>query len=164
MMFLLQGLFLSMLIGVANVQAVAWDQENKVEVTSHWEPYLKSQNQNEEFDRYIAVLLDITELDAEVANQIATISFEQDQWRGFVQKKDLNTTLALIECMTFVLQRTVWDECALRFPLQLTDIAQDMQKSGLSQEEYLTKVRRAFLAFTFIVSRMDEVINFDQLA
>lgn len=164
MLFLLPSLLLSLLLSVSHVQAATLTQEDKIEVQNRWEAYFKGQDENEACANYIAVLLDITDADAEIAGRLAGLSLEQDAFKKFVENKDLDATLSFIELMTFVLQRTVWEECALRFPPQLADIPQDMEKSGLTEQEYLTNLRRAFLAFTIIVSCMDQVINLEQLA
>ncbi len=162
MMYL--SLLFSLLMSVASVQAAAWTPEDTVEVAKHWRPIFEYQNEKEEFDNYITALLDITEADAEIASQIFAAVLEQDVFKNFVEKKDLNATISLIEFMTFVLQRTIWDECTLKFPPQLAEIAADVEKSGLTEEEYLTKLRRAFLVFTFVVTQMDQVVSLDQLA
>lgn len=164
MLFLLPSLLLSLMIGVTEVQALTLSQEDKAEVISHWEPYLKNQDQDNNFSRYIEAILDINAVDAEVAGKIAELFFEKDQWKSFVQKRDLDATLSFIETCITVLQGIVWEGSQLRFPLQLVDIAQDMKDSGLTEEEYLTNVRRAFLAFTIIVSAMDQVVTFEQVA
>lgn len=158
------SLLFSLLLSVAGVQAAAWTPEDTVEVAKHWRPIFEYQNEKGEFDNYITTLLDITEVDAEVASQIFSFILEHDAFKNFVEKKNLDATISLIEFAIGVLQRTIWDECTLKFPPQLAEVPQDMQKSGLTEQEYLTKLRRAFLVFTLIVTQMDQVVSLDQLA
>lgn len=84
-------------------------------------------------------------------------------WQDFLRKHDIETILAYTRELTQLLSEYVAPECSLSFPVSVVDLPEQLEYSGLDEQVFTVKVRRAFLAFTYIVSKMAIIAREQQL-
>lgn len=151
---LMQGLF---------VQAIIFDAEDRAEVVACWqdriwrEELASSRAESKEWRHYADVLVDFTDEDLEVVGQLIKVLCSKQMWNEFVDHRDFDTTMKFIQFMTMALQRYIAEDCQIPFPPHLQDIKEEITRSGLSEEEFCTKLRQAFLTFIILVSNMDQM-------
>jgi hypothetical protein len=93
-----------------------------------------------------------------VASQFVSLLCSKKVWDDFLaNKRDVDTTMRFVRFMTIALQKYIAEDCQIAFPPHLQDIDAEIVRSGLSQEEFCTKLRQAFLTFTILVSHMDQL-------
>ncbi len=153
-----------MLFYTASSHALTLTRQNVEEIDMRWRAIFDGelvggalQTPTQTLERYIKHLLDFDETDVELAEQLIVRLSQGDLWDLFVQRKDKDTVLAYIDMLTSALQRYIGSECCLRFPPKLDDLAYNIRTSELSEIDYCIKLRRAFLAFTIIVSKMNYI-------
>lgn len=150
----------ALLLPAVCTQALALVEENRDEFikcwTACWQEELAGSAQREqEFNRYIELLTDFAQ-DDEAAVQELLVEFCQTEiCRHFMVKKDLESMLQFVNHVVLELQKTIYADSQVTFPPQLANIAAEIEHSGLTEQEYCTKLRRAFLAFTILVSEID---------
>ncbi len=144
--------------------ALTLTRENVEEIDMRWRAIFDGelvgqtlQTPTQLLERYKKHLLDFNEEDVVLAEQLIVRLCQGDLWNLFVQRKDKDTVLAYIDMLTTALQRYISSECCLRFPPKLDELAYSIRASDLSEIDYCTKLRRAFLAFTIIVSKMNYI-------
>ncbi len=153
-----------MLFYVAPSSALTLTRENVEEIDMRWRAIFDGelvdgalQTPMQKLERYKEQLLAFDETDVELAEQLIVRLSQGELWDLFVQRKDKDTVLAYIEMLTSALQRYIGSECCLRFPPKLDDLAYNIRTSDLSEIDYCIKLRRAFLVFTIIVSKMNYI-------
>ena len=136
-------------------------EEHRAEITSCWQQIWDEQldavRGEPPFQRYADMMLQIEPKDAELAEQFIMRLCQGSLWEQFLERKDLEATLEYISFMTMILQQVIGSECQLTFPPKLQDFADEIKRSGLQEDEFIQRVRQAFLAFTIIVSHMSYV-------
>lgn len=155
-------MLMALLLSATCSQVFSLVKENRDEFISCWsacwhEELTNSPEKSEEFNRYVALLTDFTEEDDAVVQELLVMLCQQDSCRNFMMKKDLESMLQFAHVVVFELQKIVCDDSQMTFPPQLAQIAAEIERSGLSEQEYCTKLRRAFLTFTILVSQIDAI-------
>lgn len=80
-------------------------------------------------------------------------------WQRFIAIKDIPSIQAYLDDITQSLCSYIGRGCVLRFPPQLYDFDEQIAASGLDERAFMTRARQAFLAFTFIVSKMNAIMR-----
>lgn len=151
------GLMQSMLM-----HSFAFDAEDRAEVKACWHDRvwrneLTSAMPESKCWEYAQELVAFTDEDIEMVRQLVSLLCGKKAWNDFVENRnDSETVMRFVRFMTLALQKYIAADCQLTFPPHLQDIEAEVTKSGLSQEEFCTRLRQAFLTFTILVSHMDQ--------
>lgn len=137
------------------------EEELHTEITTRWRSIWDQQLQatrnvsTSDLNHYVELLINFTEDDADVAEQVITELLQEPAWKEFVVHRDMETTVQFINVMTLKLQQRIWQGSQLTFPPSLEEINEEISRSGLSDDDFCEKLRQSFLAFTIVVSHMD---------
>jgi hypothetical protein len=80
-------------------------------------------------------------------------------WQRFLVNKDIASIQMYLESVAQSLSCYVNELCAVRFPPQLYEFDEQMAAAGLDELAFIKRARQAFLAFTFIVSKMNMLVR-----
>lgn len=107
---------------------------------------------------YAQELVAFTEEDIAVVAQLISLLCGKSMWEDFlVNKHDIDTTMRFVHFITIALQKYIAEDCQMTLPPQLQDIDAEIIRSGLSEAEFCTRLRQAFLTFTILISHMDQL-------
>lgn len=158
-----RSLFLVLVLVSMNSAAFELQEEHIAEITSRWQAIWSEQLEGvsdvTDMRRYAQELLNLQPKDTQVAEQMMMGVCQGDAWENFWKHKDLESTYAFITYMNEILKRLVWSESELDFPPKLSEVADEIKRSGLPEGAYLTRLRQSLLAFTLIVSHMNYLCN-----
>lgn len=104
-------------------------------------------------------MLNFTEDDEYTAFMLMAQHEEGSQWQRFLVAKDAPSIQEYLEHAAYSLCGYVHEHCVLRFPLQLCDLDEQIEITGLDEQVFITRARQAFLAFTFLVSKMGAIVR-----
>ena len=105
--------------------------------------------------RYADMMVLISDYDVLIVEQYISRLMQGSLWDAFLVHQDVDAIVNYINYMSAVLQQLIWSDCELRFPPKLENIINEINRSGIQEHEFITKVRQVFLTFTIIVSHMD---------
>jgi hypothetical protein len=157
----------ALLLPAVCTQAFALVEENRDEFVKCWtacwqEELANSPQREQELNRYVAQLLDFTQEDDDAVQELLVALCQTEMCRNFTTKKDLESMLQFVNHVVLELQKTICDDSQMTFPPQLAQVAAEIERSGLSEQEYCTKLRRAFLTFTVLVSQIDAMAKAEE--
>jgi hypothetical protein len=104
-------------------------------------------------------MVSFDEQDEHEALQLMTQHEDGLLWQRFVARKDTESIQAYIDELMQSLCGYIGSGCVLRFPPQLFDFDEQIVTTGLEEQAFMIRVRQAFLAFTFIVSKMNMIMR-----
>ncbi len=125
---------------------------------SVWRDELKDASVESKEWHYAQELVAFTEEDIAVVAQLISLLCGKSMWDDFLaNKNDVDATMRFLHFITIALQKYIADDCQLTLPPQLQDIDAEIIRSGLSEAEFCTRLRQAFLTFTILISHMDQL-------
>lgn len=158
-----RSLLICGLIQVMLMQGFTFDADDCAVVKACWHDRvwrheLENASAESKNWHYAQELVAFTDEDIAVASQLVSLLCSKKMWEDFLaNKRDVDTTMRFVRFMTIALQKYIAEDCQMAFPPHLQDIDAEIVRSGLSQEEFCTRLRQTFLTFTILVSHMDQL-------
>ena len=157
--------YLALTLCLSNALSAASCDRSSVwqEIASRWHAIWQEQFQamepTDDLYRYSGKMMQFVEHDLEVAQQLIGGLLQGPLWDHFLKQKDVDATVAFIEHMKGELQKHIAEETELSFPPILQRMHTEIKESGMQEDQFISKVREAFLAFTLVVSRMYYLVS-----
>ena len=108
----------------------------------------------EECEYFIDCMIPFQDEDFEQALFLVVSVCSHPLWEAYAEQPDAETADPFVRYMIRELNHTIHPDCNVKFPPLLHELAETVDKTGLDDDEFCIRLRRACIACTIITTRM----------